>query len=179
VEWRSHGSRDALRCAPTIGRVHTLSISSPVGAMTVVGGERGIRRILWEGDLGHRVQLGEESRPGRHRLVSQTADELGEYFAGERQSFDVPLDPAGTPFQRSVWEALAGIPYGTTRTYGELARSIGRPDAARAVGAANGCNPISIMIPCHRLVGADGTLVGYAGGLDAKRWLLDHEQGGG
>lgn len=101
--------------------------------------------------------------------------QLGEYFAGDRAGFELPLETAGTAFQRAVWEALRAIPYGETRTYGEQAVAIGTPTAVRAVGAANGRNPISIVVPCHRVIGANGSLTGYAGGVDAKRWLLGHE----
>ncbi|MBE7189184.1 methylated-DNA--[protein]-cysteine S-methyltransferase [Jatrophihabitans endophyticus] len=103
--------------------------------------------------------------------------QLAEYFAGDRLEFDLPLDAAGTAFQHSVWEALRAIPYGETRTYGQQALAIGLPTAVRAVGAANGRNPISIIVPCHRVIGADGSLTGYGGGVEAKRWLLGHESG--
>jgi methylated-DNA-[protein]-cysteine S-methyltransferase len=102
--------------------------------------------------------------------------QLAEYFAGERQEFDLPLRPAGTAFQQTVWRELRQIPYGTTITYAELARRIGQPAAARAVGHANGRNPISIIVPCHRVIGAGGNLTGYAGGVDKKHWLLDWER---
>lgn len=101
--------------------------------------------------------------------------QLGEYFAGARTEFDLPLSATGTAFQQSVWAALNAIPYGETRTYAEQATHIGSPKAVRAVGAANGRNPISIIVPCHRVIGADGSLTGYGGGMDAKRWLLGHE----
>ena len=101
--------------------------------------------------------------------------QLDEYFAGNRQEFDLPLHPRGHSFQRRVWQALLEIPYGETTSYGKVAVSIGHPDASRAVGLANGQNPIPIIIPCHRVIGANGSLTGYGGGLDAKRWLLDHE----
>jgi methylated-DNA-[protein]-cysteine S-methyltransferase len=104
--------------------------------------------------------------------------QLREYFSGSRREFDVKLSPRGTEFQRAVWNELLRVPYGTTISYGELARRIGRPDAVRAVGAANGANPIPIIVPCHRVIGANGTLTGYGGGLDRKRWLLDLEQRG-
>ncbi len=104
--------------------------------------------------------------------------QLGEYFAGRRSSFDVPLAPLGTPFQQRVWDELQRIGYGETITYAELAARIGRPTAIRAAGAANGANPISILIPCHRVIGSDGTLTGYGGGLAAKRFLIDHERAG-
>jgi methylated-DNA-[protein]-cysteine S-methyltransferase len=102
----------------------------------------------------------------------ETARQLREYFAGRRQSFELTLDVSGTPFQRAVWNALLTIPFGETRTYGELARQVGRPSAARAVGAANGQNPVAIVAPCHRVIGAGGALTGFAGGLDAKARLL-------
>ena len=101
--------------------------------------------------------------------------QLEEYFAGERTRFDLHLAPRGTPFQESVWKALVTIPFGRTASYGEIARKVGRPDASRAVGAANGKNPIAIIVPCHRIIGASGALVGYAGGLPRKKWLLAHE----
>jgi methylated-DNA-[protein]-cysteine S-methyltransferase len=109
-------------------------------------------------------------------VLARAATQLREYFAGERRLFDLPLAPDGTGFQRLVWAALEQIPYGVTRSYGELARAIGRPAASRAVGTANSRNPISIIVPCHRVIGANGALTGYAGGMRAKQWLLDHEQ---
>lgn len=109
-------------------------------------------------------------------VLAQLRDELDGYFAGERVRFDVPLAPAGTPWQRAVWDALADVEPGATITYTELAARAGRPGAARAAGAANGRNPISILIPCHRVVGARGALTGYAGGVDAKACLLAHER---
>jgi methylated-DNA-[protein]-cysteine S-methyltransferase len=104
-------------------------------------------------------------------------EQLAEYFAGERQQFDMPLKLAGTPFQQRVWQELVRIPFGTTITYAQLAQRVGRPTASRAVGAANARNPISIIVPCHRVIGADGKLTGYAGGLDKKQWLLAFERG--
>jgi methylated-DNA-[protein]-cysteine S-methyltransferase len=119
--------------------------------------------------------------PGIERpseVLARTAAQLAEYFAGQRRVFDVALAPRGTEFQRAVWRKLRTIPLGETRSYGELARALGRPSASRAVGAANGKNPISIIVPCHRVVGSTGHLTGYAGGVPAKRWLLDHEHAG-
>jgi methylated-DNA-[protein]-cysteine S-methyltransferase len=110
-------------------------------------------------------------------LLADARRQLTEYFAGERTTFDLPLRPAGAPFQRRVWEALLRIPYGETASYGELARGLGHPTAARAVGAANGRNPIAIVVPCHRVIGSNGSLTGYAGGLECKRALLDLEVG--
>lgn len=115
--------------------------------------------------------------PATDPLAEQLERELGEWFAGARRDFDIPIALRGTPFQRSVWEALREIPYGAVRSYGELARSLGKPDAVRAVGAANGRNPVSIVVPCHRVIGANGALTGYAGGLERKRFLLALEKG--
>jgi methylated-DNA-[protein]-cysteine S-methyltransferase len=112
----------------------------------------------------------------RGDVLRRAAAQLTEYFAGQRRAFDLPLAPRGTGFQRLVWEALTRIPHGETRSYRELACSLGRPSACRAVGAANGQNPISIIVPCHRVIASNGDLTGYAGGLAAKRWLLDHER---
>ena len=114
---------------------------------------------------------------GRGGILARTAAQLTEYFAGERRDFDLALAPSGTEFQRTVWRALADIPFGTTCSYGDLARVVGRPSASRAVGAANGKNPIAIILPCHRVIGSSGELTGYGGGLPMKRWLLDHERG--
>ena len=110
-------------------------------------------------------------------LLADARRQLSEYFAGERTTFDLPLRPAGAPFQLRVWEALLRIPYGETASYGELARELGHPTAARAVGAANGRNPIAIVVPCHRVIGSNGSLTGYGGGLECKRALLDLEVG--
>jgi methylated-DNA-[protein]-cysteine S-methyltransferase len=110
--------------------------------------------------------------------LAAVVDQLEAYFAGSRETFDVPLDLQGTDFQRRVWAGLLEIPYGETMSYGELARRVARPGASRAVGLANGRNPVAIIVPCHRVIGADGTLTGYGGGLDRKVWLLDHERSG-
>ena len=112
-------------------------------------------------------------------MLDETERQLDRYFEGTLTEFDLPLGPRGTPFQQQVWAALCDIPYGETISYGELARRVGRPGSARAVGAANGSNPISIIIPCHRVIGSDGRLTGYGGGIDRKAWLLDHEAGRG
>lgn len=116
-------------------------------------------------------------RDDAHPILMQTRRELAEYFAGERRTFSVPLAPRGTPFQQAAWAALLAIPHGQTRSYSEQASAMGRPTATRAVGAANGRNPIAIIIPCHRVVGRDGSLTGYAGGVDRKTWLLGLEVG--
>ena len=142
---------------------------SPVGKLTIIASDSALRAILWP-------TIQETVLAGDNQVVDQTRQQLDEYFSGERTRFDVPLDIVGTEFQRSVWQALTGITYATTRSYGSLAEDIGKPSAARAVGAATGLNPISIVVPCHRLIGTNGSMTGFAGGLDAKRWLLHHEQ---
>ena len=120
---------------------------------------------------------GGPAEPGESALTRQLGCELAGYFAGERQTFDVPLDLVGTPFQQEVWRALLTIPYGRTRSYAEQARQVGRPTAMRAVAAANGANKISIVVPCHRVIGSDGSLTGYGGGVPRKHWLLALERG--
>ena len=146
---------------------------SPVGTLTLVASDAGLQAVWWPDDARARP-LGE--RDDDNALLQQAITELDEYFAGTRREFDVPLDPEGTPFQRAVWEVLRGIPYGTTITYGEQARRLGDPGKARAVGAANGRNPLSIVVACHRVVGASGALTGFAGGMAAKQWLLEFER---
>ena len=156
---------------------------TPIGTLRVVGDEDGIKRI----DLPNAAQNAPdpawgEKRRSLPRPLREAKRQLLEYFEGGRLDFDLPLAPAGTAFQRRVWDELRRIPYGDTVSYGELARRIGRPTASRAVGAANGRNPLAIVVPCHRVIGADGTLIGYGGGLPVKETLLAHEQsvaGGG
>ncbi len=151
------------------------TLDTPIGPMTVVASDAGLRAVLWPGDDG-RVRLPDQIvEDADHPIVAAASAQLTEYFAGERTGFDVPLDLIGTDFQRTVWRSLADIPFGETATYGEQADHIGRPTAARAVGSANGRNPVSIVLPCHRVVGADGSMTGFAGGVDTKRFLLDHE----
>ena len=151
------------------------TVPSPVGALTLVASQRGLAAILWEDDKLSRVPLSPSEKVSDHPTLHAAETQLCEYFAGRRRAFDLPRDPTGTPFQRAVWEALAAIPYGETRSYAAIARAIGRPTATRAVGAANGRNPLSIVVPCHRVIGSGGALTGFAGGVAAKRWLLDHE----
>jgi methylated-DNA-[protein]-cysteine S-methyltransferase len=152
------------------------TVDSPVGGLLLAG----------DGERLQRLHFHDPARPARidgdwQRAAEPFADlceQLDRYFAGERREFDLPVEPAGgTEFERRVWEALREIPYGETESYGELAERIGHPGQARAVGAANGRNPIAIVIPCHRVIGADGKLVGYGGGLEHKRFLLDLEHG--
>lgn len=152
------------------------TMASPVGDLTLAAGDEGLVAILWENDRPGRVVLGETAEASDHPVLVEAERQLGEYFVGARQEFDVPLDFRGPDFQVRVWRALLTIPFGETRTYGQIARQLGDPNAARAVGAANGRNPISIIAPCHRVVGANGALTGFAGGLDAKRFLLGLER---
>ncbi|MGK5067738.1 methylated-DNA--[protein]-cysteine S-methyltransferase [Janthinobacterium sp. RT4P48] len=147
-------------------------VPSPVGELTLVARGEALAAILWENDKPSRVRLGTMRVDDSSAVLQETARQLRAYFAGTLQRFDVPLDFAGTVFQQEVWRALLTIPYGQTRSYGEIARQIGRPAAVRAVGAANGKNPISIIAPCHRVIGATGELTGFAGGLHAKETLL-------
>jgi methylated-DNA-[protein]-cysteine S-methyltransferase len=147
-------------------------VDSPVGRLTLVATDEGIAAILWENDRPNRVRLNIEAEDDRHPLLVEAGRQLEEYFAGRRKAFTLTLDVAGTPFQRQVWRALLAIPFGETRSYGQIAAQIGRPRAVRAVGAASGRNPVSIVAPCHRVVGATGKLTGFAGGLDVKARLL-------
>lgn len=152
------------------------TIPSPVGALTLVASDAGLAAILWENDDPSRVRLSPRVDTPDHPVLLETERQLAEYFAGGRTAFDLPLDFSGTDFQKQVWAALLAIPFGETRSYADIARSIGRPNACRAVGAANGRNPISIVAPCHRVIGTNGTLTGFAGGLAAKAHLLGIEQ---
>ena len=137
--------------------------------------------IMEEDGAITRIELAEQESGGSNRwetpLIKSAAAQLWEYFSGKRRQFDLPLDPRGTPFQKRVWTALCSIPYGETRTYGQIAEKTGNPKASRAVGMANHNNPIMIVIPCHRVIGANGSLTGYAGGLSVKQRLLELEQG--
>jgi methylated-DNA-[protein]-cysteine S-methyltransferase len=149
---------------------------SPVGTLKLVASDAGLVAILWEEDDPARVRLGAMVESPDHAVLAETSRQLGDYFAGRRQRFTVKLDFRGTDFQKQVWAALLTIPFGETRSYCALAHQLGRPNASRAVGAANGRNPVSIIAPCHRVVGSNGALTGFAGGLAAKRYLLDHER---
>ncbi|MGH3319875.1 MAG: methylated-DNA--[protein]-cysteine S-methyltransferase [Streptosporangiaceae bacterium] len=173
-------------------RTHTL-VDSPIGPLTLVAGG-GALTGLYMDEQRHRPPDGvlgqpdgvlgqpdagpfaETAQPPDAALLIEAASQLEAYFTGRLTRFDLPLAPNGTPFQHSVWAALRDIPYGETMTYGKLADRIGRPTASRAVGLANGRNPISVIVPCHRVIGADGTLTGYGGGLERKRYLLALER---
>ena len=146
-----------------------MSISSPIGRLTLVASDHGLCAVDW-GSAGRKRDI---AGP----VLDAAATQLEEYFAGTRREFDLPLDLRGTPFQLRAWRALAEIPYGSTVSYGEQAGRLGVPRAVRAIGAANGRNTLPIVLPCHRVIGADGSLTGYGGGLDVKRWLLAHEAG--
>jgi len=147
-----------------------LVIDSPIGPLHAYASDAGLTHLWLSGDPEIAAPIRETP------ILARVADQLAEYFAGTRRVFDVPLAAAGTEFQQRVWRALTTIPFGATWSYGELARAIDSPTASRAVGAANGKNPIGIIVPCHRVIGANGTLTGYAGGLPMKQKLLAHEQ---
>ena len=176
-------SRTPRAVPPTIGYA---DLDTPLGPIRLYGAGGSLvtlalpaeSRAAVEARLGRLLGLrAAPSFVADHAAHQAALAQLAEYFAGRRRSFDLPLDRRGTPFQLAVWDAVAAIPYGETRSYGELARALGRPAASRAVGAANGANPLPIVIPCHRVVGATGRLTGYAGGLATKRLLLELERG--
>jgi|SRR3569623_430279 len=147
-----------------------ITLASPIGPLHLTArGDELTALYLPNADVP------DEPKTRTSDVLALAADQLREYFKGHRRVFDVPLAPEGTGFQKIVWQALCSIPFGVTRSYGEIAAKIGRPAASRAVGAANGKNPIAIIVPCHRVIGSNGTLTGYGGGLPTKRWLLEHE----
>ncbi|CAB3746294.1 methylated-DNA--[protein]-cysteine S-methyltransferase [Paraburkholderia humisilvae] len=147
-------------------------VASPVGRLKLVARGDRLAAILWENDRPGRVKLGEMREADDHPVLVETARQLGEYFAGTRTRFDVATEFVGTEFQKKVWNALLTIPFGETRSYREIAEQIGHRSACRAVGAANGRNPISIIAPCHRVIGSSGDLTGFAGGMAAKATLI-------
>jgi methylated-DNA-[protein]-cysteine S-methyltransferase len=153
----------------------TTTIDSPIGPLQLTA-EEGVLTHLFMDAQRHAPAVSSAWREDRAGLA-RVIDQLDAYFAGELTDFDVPVRPAGTGFQRAVWAALETVPYGETRSYGAIAAQVGRPSASRAVGQANGRNPIAIVIPCHRVIGSGGSLTGYGGGLDRKQWLLAHERG--
>jgi methylated-DNA-[protein]-cysteine S-methyltransferase len=168
--------------------LHRTTMPSPIGLLTIVADDHALVAIMWdtesdghERDAKNPVErsLGDQpiddAEPGRHRVLDLARLQLGEYFAGSRTEFELPLAPVGSDFQQQAWQALRQIPFGETMSYGEQAASMGDRKKARAVGAANGRNPIPIVVPCHRVVGSNGHLTGFAGGLNVKAWLLDHE----
>jgi methylated-DNA-[protein]-cysteine S-methyltransferase len=151
-------------------------MKSPVGKLKLVASDKGLVAILWENDRPSRVRLSEMVANENHPVLVETERQLDEYFAGKRKTFSIALDVRGTRFQKDVWEALRAIPFGETRSYGQLAKQLGNPRATRAVGAANGRNPVSIIVPCHRVIGSSGKLTGFAGGLETKAHLLSLEK---
>ncbi|MDR1455082.1 MAG: methylated-DNA--[protein]-cysteine S-methyltransferase [Tannerella sp.] len=152
--------------------MNSLHYHSPVGTLCIAEDGNAIVYVTWAGTRQAPAETAEEATP----LLREAVRQLSEYFAGRRRTFDLPLAPQGTAFQLRTWQALREIPYGQTRSYGQIAEAVGCPKGARAVGMANNRNPISILMPCHRVIGADGRLVGYAGGLDVKKQLLELER---
>ena len=152
-------------------------MDSPVGALKLVAHDQALVAVMWDNEDHKRVRLAELTENLQHPMLLKVKQQLEQYFAGQRQQFNLPLDFQGTDFQQQVWRALLTIPYGETRSYKDIALQIGNEKAVRAVGAANGKNPISIIAPCHRVIGSGGALVGFAGGLDKKQILLSLEQG--
>ena len=157
-------------------------IETPLGPMLAIAGDEGLELLEFVDRRALETELRELARkwkrgivPGDHPVLRQTAQELREYFAGERRAFDLPLHLQGSPFQVAAWRALGAIPYGETRSYADMAKSVGKPGAVRAIGRANGQNRLCIVVPCHRVIQADGSLCGYGGGRWRKQWLLDHE----
>jgi methylated-DNA-[protein]-cysteine S-methyltransferase len=155
-------------------RTYSMRLDSPLGPLTVTTDETTLLAILMHSEDRQPDELGASRE--MPQVLLDAGRQLQEYFEGRRRSFSLPIAAKGTAFQQRVWKALLDIPFGETESYGALAARIGRPGAARAVGAANSRNPVAIAVPCHRVIGADGTLTGYAGGEDRKRWLLDHER---
>jgi methylated-DNA-[protein]-cysteine S-methyltransferase len=151
------------------------TVPSPLGDLKVVASDRGLTAILWPNDDPKRVRLGDLVECPGHPILRHAEQQLQGYFVGTREAFEIDLDFVGTPFQKRVWEQLLAIPFGETRSYAQIAGAIGNAKAVRAVGAATGKNPISIVAPCHRVIGSDGSMTGFAGGVKAKRTLLSHE----
>ena len=167
-------TREILQ-VPDDGRLWQ-TLNSPIGVLLIVVSDSGVKRIDFV-DRNKKSSLTRNTARQQHPILTDALQQLTEYFGGTRTTFSLPLDLGGTEFQQQAWLALAHIPYGDTMTYGEQAASIGRPTAVRAIGVANSKNPIAIVLPCHRVIGADGSLTGYAGGMDKKIWLLNHERG--
>jgi methylated-DNA-[protein]-cysteine S-methyltransferase len=169
--------------ATTMTQLYRTTMPSPVGELTLVADDTALRQIWFSSEAhpphGHATDADRDVidvEVGDHPVLALATRQLAEYFAGSRTEFDIPLAPAGTPFQLQAWSVLRSIPFGATMSYGEQAAELGDRRRARAVGAANGRNPIPIIVPCHRVVGANGHLTGFGGGIDAKAWLLDHER---
>ena len=150
------------------------NVSSPLGPLTVLASDDGVHAIAFESDQTEQAKIN-LSRAVNHSIINAAVEQLAMYFDGTLKVFDLPLNLRGTDFQKRVWKLLLEIPFGETRTYGDLAHALGNADASQAVGAANGKNPVAIVVPCHRVIGASGHLTGYAGGMDKKKFLLTHE----
>jgi methylated-DNA-[protein]-cysteine S-methyltransferase len=150
-------------------------MKSPVGELKLIASDKGLAAILWENDNSKRIRLSPVAENKNHPVLLEVERQLKDYFAGKRETFSLTLDAAGTPFQKKVWKALLTIPFGETRSYAQIAKQIGNPKSVRAVGAASGKNPISIIAPCHRVIGSNGQLTGFAGGLETKACLLNLE----
>jgi len=171
----------------TTTQISQIVMQTPIGELTVVANERALVAIRWDTTSNDREpdahnpvdrKLSDDVvivQSGEHDVLDRAAEQLAEYFTGSRMTFELPLEPHGTSFQRAAWEELVRIPYGETITYGEQASAMGDRNKSRAVGSANGQNPIPIVVPCHRVIGSNGKLTGFAGGLEVKAWLLDHE----
>jgi|tagenome__1003787_1003787.scaffolds.fasta_scaffold20965479_5 methylated-DNA-[protein]-cysteine S-methyltransferase len=175
--WTSDSRETSAAAHGTVSPMHHTSVDSPVGELLLAADDTALRRLSFQS--GPRPWgIPRDWAPGTNAVLATTAAQLEEYFAGERRAFDLPLGFDGTAFQQQVWRALLEIPYGETTSYGEIARRIGKPpSASRAVGLANGSNPIAIVVPCHRVIGTNGSLTGFGGGLERKRTLLDLEAG--
>ena len=172
---RSSSACEGLRSGDVVVSPVCTYIDTPVGRLKLVADNGGLVAILWPGDVPRRVPLAVSVQDEHNPVLVETELQLRQYFAGERTSFALPMNLRGTPFQLAVWKALLAIPFGETRSYGELAQQLSLNNGARAVGAASGRNPVSIVVPCHRIVGCSGQLTGFAGGLNAKAYLLDWE----
>ncbi len=160
---------------------HYSFLDTPIGTLTLIADDAALVEVWFPNHTEHDGGAGVDELDGavldpEHTVLRRASDQLSEYFAGTRTTFDVPLAPEGTPFQLAAWRALSTIPFGETVSYGEQAKRLGDPNKARAVGAANGRNPLPIIVPCHRVVGSSGQLTGFGGGVESKAWLLDHEQ---
>jgi methylated-DNA-[protein]-cysteine S-methyltransferase len=149
--------------------------SSPVGTLHLLATDSALLAVVWRRHSTPQLTFESAIERPDHPILLETIRQLGEYFSGQRRVFELPLEFRGTDFQRRAWQALMTIPYGETRSYAQMARHIGNPAAVRAVGAANGRNPVSIIAPCHRVIGSSGELTGFGGGMEAKAWLLAHE----
>lgn len=168
--------RESVSCDPH-DLAERIAVSDALGALRIIATDAAVVAIYFaEHHRAPVVRTRRIAAEGRHDVLDRATRELEEYLCGTRRTFTLPLAPSGTAFQRAVWDALVAIPFGETRSYSEIATAIGRPRAVRAVGAANALNPISVVVPCHRVIGSGGDLTGYAGGIARKRWLLDHER---